>query len=206
MINILAVSSNAKWRLSYLSDHYKRLFDRAHPEDVLVEDCCECSCGATIRRDSCFDGAGNYYSNGVECSGCLRVFTHKEFQGEHPTFYRKLCADCRLYGIPTIVNPGALEIWQKRITRQQQKPRRSVEPAIRARILVRDNYCCRYCGSKWPDVVIEVDHVIAVINGGTDNDDNLVAACMDCNRSKGTLSLDDFLLKNPNLRLALSRF
>lgn len=37
----------------------------------------------------------------------------------------------------------------------------------------------RWCRSK-------LDHVLAVARGGTDEDENLVAACFDCNRGKRT--------------------
>jgi len=53
---------------------------------------------------------------------------------------------------------------------------------IRARILIRDGYCCQYCGSE---DATTVDHVIPISKGGTDDPDNLVAACSRCNYSKG---------------------
>lgn len=53
---------------------------------------------------------------------------------------------------------------------------------IRARILIRDGYCCQYCGSE---NATTVDHVIPISKGGTDDPDNLVAACTRCNYSKG---------------------
>lgn len=67
---------------------------------------------------------------------------------------------------------------------RRKTPRRP----IRARfdVLVRDNYTCRYCGRQAPNVVLHVDHVIPVAKGGTDDPDNLVTACYDCNEGKGT--------------------
>ena len=52
---------------------------------------------------------------------------------------------------------------------------------IRARILKRDAYRCRYCGGE----ATHVDHVLPVDQGGTDSPDNLVAACQHCNIAKG---------------------
>lgn len=52
---------------------------------------------------------------------------------------------------------------------------------IRERILIRDGYLCQYCGSD----ATTVDHVIPISKGGTDEPDNLVAACTRCNYSKG---------------------
>jgi 5-methylcytosine-specific restriction endonuclease McrA len=51
---------------------------------------------------------------------------------------------------------------------------------IRERILKRDNNECAYCGGE----ANSVDHVIPYAHGGTDNADNLVAACLRCNRAK----------------------
>lgn len=61
----------------------------------------------------------------------------------------------------------------------------SISNSLRFRVLTRDNFTCRYCGRKAPDVVLEVDHVVPVSAGGRDTEDNLVAACFDCNRAKG---------------------
>jgi len=47
---------------------------------------------------------------------------------------------------------------------------------------VRDNWTCVYCGRT----ANTVDHVDAVVNGGSKLDPaNLVAACGSCNYSKG---------------------
>lgn len=63
--------------------------------------------------------------------------------------------------------------------------RRSRRPLRqRFEILKRDGYRCRYCGRSGRDVQLEVDHLIAVADGGTDEDDNLVTACGDCNLGK----------------------
>jgi HNH endonuclease len=51
-------------------------------------------------------------------------------------------------------------------------------------IFRRDNFTCRYCGQRPPDVVLEVDHIHPISKGGTDEDFNLITACYDCNRGK----------------------
>lgn len=53
---------------------------------------------------------------------------------------------------------------------------------IRERILIRDGYCCQYCGQEDARTV---DHILPISKGGTDDPDNLVAACSRCNYSKG---------------------
>lgn len=53
----------------------------------------------------------------------------------------------------------------------------------RAAIFERDDYTCQYCGAR--GVPLECDHVFPISKGGSNEDDNLVAACVPCNRSKG---------------------
>jgi 5-methylcytosine-specific restriction endonuclease McrA len=52
---------------------------------------------------------------------------------------------------------------------------------IRERVLIRDGYCCQYCGSE---NATTVDHVQPISKGGTDEPDNLLAACTRCNYQK----------------------
>jgi hypothetical protein len=48
---------------------------------------------------------------------------------------------------------------------------------IRLRILQRDQNCCYWCGGE----ANTVDHLIERSAGGTDDEQNLVAACAKCN-------------------------
>lgn len=81
---------------------------------------------------------------------------------------------------------------------RQERDRQQLAATQRARIKKRDGYCCRYCGRKgsgrWgPDKRSwHVDHVIAQIHGGTDDDENLVLACATCNVAKHAKDLEDF--------------
>jgi hypothetical protein len=50
-------------------------------------------------------------------------------------------------------------------------------------ILKRDNYTCRYCHRA--GVPLEVEHIVPLYLVGTNDDDNLGAACHDCNQGKG---------------------
>lgn len=63
--------------------------------------------------------------------------------------------------------------------------RQPIPKAMRFRVLSRDGYKCRYCGASAPDVVLHLDHVLAVAKGGRNTDDNLVTACLPCNIGKG---------------------
>lgn len=59
-----------------------------------------------------------------------------------------------------------------------------VDSNTRFRILERDRFTCRYCGRRAPHVELEVDHVRPRAKNGKNDDSNLVAACIDCNRAK----------------------
>ncbi len=70
----------------------------------------------------------------------------------------------------------------------QLSARRSgLSPKLRWKILKRDNKKCCTCGASAQDgAVLEVDHIKPVIDGGSDNEENLQTLCFDCNRGKGT--------------------
>ena len=60
----------------------------------------------------------------------------------------------------------------------------------RFEVLKRDNFTCRYCGRpSGEDVTLEVDHIVPVCEGGTDDPLNLITACWDCNRGKADVPL-----------------
>lgn len=61
---------------------------------------------------------------------------------------------------------------------------------LRYEVLRRDDHTCRYCGQRAPDVVLTIDHVVPAALGGTDNADNLVTACKDCNAGKSSTNPD----------------
>lgn len=58
------------------------------------------------------------------------------------------------------------------------------ERTKRFRILHRDNFTCRYCGSRPGSDLLEVDHLVPRSRGGSDDDENLVTACKTCNGRK----------------------
>ena len=63
--------------------------------------------------------------------------------------------------------------------------RTALSKTMRFEVFKRDAFTCQYCGAHPPDCVLEVDHIEPVSNGGTNDQDNLVTACFDCNRGKG---------------------
>lgn len=60
---------------------------------------------------------------------------------------------------------------------------------IRFEVFKRDSFKCQYCGSVPPIVVLEVDHIMPVSKDGTDEIDNLITSCFDCNRGKSNREL-----------------
>src|SRR3990167_9781233 len=72
------------------------------------------------------------------------------------------------------------EITKKTKIRQ----RNSVPPAIKHEVFKKNNYKCVECVKTNKDISIEVDHIIPVSQGGTDELDNLQTLCFHCNRAK----------------------
>ncbi|MFS2982759.1 HNH endonuclease [Bacteroides fragilis] len=58
-------------------------------------------------------------------------------------------------------------------------------------VFKRDNYTCFYCGRS--DCKMEIDHLLPVSRGGSDNISNLVTSCRRCNAQKHDKTLDEFL-------------
>lgn len=63
--------------------------------------------------------------------------------------------------------------------------RKAIGKSTRFRIFARDGYTCRYCGGTPPQVVLVIDHLHPVAEGGGNDDANLITACRDCNAGKG---------------------
>jgi HNH endonuclease len=72
--------------------------------------------------------------------------------------------------------------------------RKPIPPRLRALVLSRDGSRCLMCGASAsdPNVRLEVDHVRAVDDGGTDDLENLATLCQPCNRGKSNLKLKDY--------------
>lgn len=64
-----------------------------------------------------------------------------------------------------------------------ENPRR-ISPALRARVMERDDFRCRRCGSGPRDARLVIDHVVPVAAGGTGVESNLQTLCEDCNSGK----------------------
>lgn len=52
----------------------------------------------------------------------------------------------------------------------------------RETILIRDKYTCQACGTVTLD--LEVDHIVNIAQGGSDDDANLQSLCVPCHQLK----------------------
>ena len=68
-----------------------------------------------------------------------------------------------------------------------KKNRKAINNSIKYDIMKRDNFKCQYCG-KSPaidsNVILEIDHILPVSKGGTNEIENLKTICKDCNIGK----------------------
>lgn len=60
------------------------------------------------------------------------------------------------------------------------------QPSKRTRFAIfkRDDFRCQYCGRTNKETILEVDHRVPASKGGGAGLDNLITACIDCNRGK----------------------
>ena len=81
--------------------------------------------------------------------------------------------------------------------------RKGIGKKTRFEVFKRDKFTCQYCGRMAPDVILEVDHIKPVAEGGTNKMINLITSCRDCNRGKGKVRLsDDTELKKQQEQIA----
>lgn len=65
----------------------------------------------------------------------------------------------------------------------------AISVRVRFEVFKRDDFTCRYCGRKSPEVVLEVDHIVPVCEGGSDDPMNLATSCWECNSGKSGIPL-----------------
>ena len=66
--------------------------------------------------------------------------------------------------------------------------RQPLSPSVRSLVAHRAHYVCEYCLIAEADTFFgcEIDHIIAVKHGGSNDSQNLAYACLSCNRNKGS--------------------
>ena len=59
-----------------------------------------------------------------------------------------------------------------------------IHPRKRQKIFERDNFKCVNCGSLGDFNCLEVDHIVGIKDGGSNDDENLQTLCYKCNMNK----------------------
>lgn len=67
--------------------------------------------------------------------------------------------------------------------------RKSTGKRLRFEVFKRDHFTCQYCGAQPPEIVLVVDHIVAVAEGGETTIENLITACTPCNQGKADKAL-----------------
>ena len=68
--------------------------------------------------------------------------------------------------------------------------RKGISKKLRFEIFKRDQFTCQYCGNTPPAVILHVDHIIPVADGGQNDVDNLITSCQPCNQGKSATPLN----------------
>jgi 5-methylcytosine-specific restriction endonuclease McrA len=79
----------------------------------------------------------------------------------------------------------------------------------RANIYVRDDFTCQYCARRFEPEELTFDHVMPVAQGGRRSWENIVTACVSCNRRKDARTPAEAgmtLLRAPRRPAASARF
>ena len=65
------------------------------------------------------------------------------------------------------------------------RPRSRWVKFSRLNVFLRDKNTCQYCGEKLPTTDLTYDHIVPRSRGGRTEWQNIVTACVPCNRQKG---------------------
>lgn len=64
-------------------------------------------------------------------------------------------------------------------------PRIPIPEAVRRYVFDRDRWQCKGCGQKGNEATLEIDHIVPLALGGSNDISNLQVLCRSCNRQKG---------------------
>jgi hypothetical protein len=75
---------------------------------------------------------------------------------------------------------------KKEPAKKEKLRRIGISSKLRFEIFSRDKFTCVYCGRNKDEdkVKLELDHKLAISNGGKDDYENLITSCRDCNQGK----------------------
>lgn len=70
------------------------------------------------------------------------------------------------------------------VNKSSPPKRKSIPSRLRHEVFKRDGYRCRECGATNKETKLEIDHIVPVSKGGTNDITNLQVLCKTCNRAK----------------------
>lgn len=102
---------------------------------------------------------------------------------------KKLCARCNYYLTENTYCGRCSSLVKKELSKNKKRPDKFYKSAywktLRALVLVRDKHLCQMCLKKGKFVMAtEIDHIIPLKNGGTNDIENLQALCKRCHSKK----------------------
>jgi predicted nucleic acid-binding Zn ribbon protein len=126
----------------------------------------------------------------VYCSTECRYLANK---GQFPVSYYKKCHCGNWY--------NAVNSWQQYCSdecRELTVSKKEIVSNIdREYYLERDNFVCQCCLSKFAMGKLDCHHILWLMLGGTDNDDNIVVLCRQCHHKQHVNDVFKALKKNP---------
>lgn len=84
----------------------------------------------------------------------------------------------------------------------EQQPDYFTDAALRAELMDRDKWICRYCGEAVTTATATLDHIVPQSLGGPNTPDNLTTACLTCNAIKSGRTYEEAA---PDILAALDR-
>ena len=82
------------------------------------------------------------------------------------------------------IKTGRMDYTPYKKSVKSSKLRKGISIKKRFQILERDGHKCVLCGATPKDDVLQIDHIIPVTNGGTNDLNNLRVLCRTCNLGK----------------------
>ena len=80
----------------------------------------------------------------------------------------------------------------------KKTPRIKIPKSVRNYVFHRDNYQCQSCGKKEQETQLNIDHIIPLAKGGSNDISNLQTLCQTCNQQKNIILILAFVVTLPN--------
>lgn len=90
-------------------------------------------------------------------------------------------------------NPERARVYAQNRRARKRAQAGQVSTDIVDQLYLRQAGCCAACSVSLPKIEFELDHIVALKNGGEHADRNLQLLCLPCNRRKGTKDNETFL-------------